>query len=156
MKSLFFLVPFILTFILSSGCKKDKSEAPDYRENYIGTWEMTIINDQVVYTTDMGGSVTNYYSDTIVNSNVEITIDELNENGLIIDFNPNSSNSYKNEVSLEENGAFSKCCNSPFPCVITGAFGSDGEITMEMENWGRCNGASAGGTSQQSVTGIKL
>ena len=117
---------------------------------------MTITSNSVVYTVDMGGNnVTNYYTNTTVNSNVEISIDESNEDGIIIDFYPNSYNSYENKVTLDENGQFNKCCASNVSCEITGAFESKKEIKMEMANWGHCNGASAGGTSQQSVTGKK-
>lgn len=152
MKPIFFFLTLILTLIFTSGCNKSANK----RERYVGTWEMTIISNSVVYTTDMGGNtVTNYYTNTSVNSNVEISIDESDEGGIIIDFYPNSINSYENKVTLSENGQFSKCCYPSFSCEITGSFASKKEITMEMENWGHCNGASAGGTSHQTVTGKK-
>ena len=154
MKSFVFLISIALSLFFTTGCEKSKNNG---RKKYVGTWEMTITSDQIVYTTDMGGNtVTNQYSSTWVNSNVEISIDEQNENGLIIDFYPNSMNSYKNEILLDKNGGFSKCCGLSSPCVIDGDFKSKNKMSMEMENQGRCNGASAGGTSHQSVTGVKL
>ena len=152
MKSLFFLSTVILTLIVTSGCNKSANK----RERYVGTWEMTITSNLIAYTVDMNGNtVTNYYTNTSVNSNVEISIDESDESRIIIDFYPNSINSYENKVTLSENGQFSKCCYPSVSCEITGSFTSKKEMTMEMQNWGHCNGASAGGTSHQTVTGKK-
>ena len=152
MKSLFFLSTLILTLIVTSGCNKSANK----RERYVGTWEMTITSNLIAYTVDMSGNtVTNYYTNTSVNSNVEISIDESDESRIIIDFYPNSINSYENKVTLSENGQFSKCCSPSVSCEITGSFTSKKEMRMEMQNWGHCNGASAGGTSHQTVTGKK-
>ncbi len=111
---------------------------------------MTILNEGTTYSTDMGGnSVTEHYSNTIV-QDVDITMDETTEDGLILHFSSGTK-----EISLTSNGKFEKKCNAPLTTVITGSFQSKHEMTMVMSNWGHCNSYSAGGHSNQTISGVK-
>ena len=81
---------------------------------------------------------------------VEISIDESDENGLIFLFPINA----EKKVSLTNGNTFQKGCGSS-SVVIAGQFKSKKEFTMTMSNFGHCNGYSAGGYSNQTITGTK-
>lgn len=154
MKSSLISILYLLILMGVFGCMKDKVEPADYREKYTGLWEMTVINNSTQFTTGISGTVTSYYTDTTIYSDVNINIDESSSDGLIINLNPNNSSISIPKVKLSENGKFKKPCGQ-ITSIINGEFESENSLNMQMHEWGVCNSYSSAGYSDQTVTGVK-
>ena len=57
---------------------------------------------------------------------------------------------------INENGEFEKKCNPSMSyAIVSGEIESGNTISFDMHEWGMCDSYSAGGYSDQIVTGVK-